>query len=108
MTSVTFFSRPRRRFRPVWQLFLPPGGAAARSVADAFCAASLAAGTRHHLRVLSGERGKASVLEGGDDTGVPRVALGGGAGDVAGGGGRGEGGGAARRLTAPRPPRDPL
>lgn len=58
LTSVTFSSRPRRRFRPVWA-FLPPGGAAGRCVADASCAGALNSRTRHHLRVFSGERGKA-------------------------------------------------
>lgn len=38
--------------------------------------------TRHHLRVLSGERGKEGAA-GGDVSGVPREARAGGAGDVA-------------------------
>lgn len=59
---------------------LPPGGAAGWS--RALCAAALALRTRHHLRVLSGERGKEGAA-GGDVTGVPREARVGGAGDVA-------------------------
>lgn len=46
------------------------------------CAAALALRTRHHLRVLSGERGKEGAA-GGDVIGVPREARVGGAGDVA-------------------------
>lgn len=47
---------------------LPPGGAAGWS--RALCTAALALRTRHHLRVLSGERGKEGAA-GGDVTGVP-------------------------------------
>lgn len=47
----------------------PPGGAAGWS--RALCAAALTLGTRHHLRVLSGERGKEGAA-GGYVTGVPR------------------------------------
>lgn len=59
---------------------LPPGGAVGWS--RVLCAGALALRTRHHLRVLSGERGKAGAA-GGDVTGVPREARVGGAGDVA-------------------------
>lgn len=50
-------------------VILPLGGAAAWSRAP--CAAALALRTRHHLRVLSRERGKEGAADA-DVTGVPR------------------------------------